>query len=92
MVLLRLTPKKKNSLLMNYGYSQIISLLTYCFLNLSSTGREGEPIISWIFATWSSSFDPGNKGRRLHGEEERRGEGRKGGKRRVRGKGERRRG
>ena len=25
----------------------------------------GEPIISWILATWSSSFDPGNRGRRL---------------------------
>lgn len=55
--------------------SNHITLLTYCFLNLSSTGGEGEPIISWIFATWSSSFDPGNKGRRLHGGEERRGKG-----------------
>jgi len=55
---------------------------------LSSTGGEGEPIISWIFATWSSSFDPGNKGRRLHGGEERKGEGREGGRRRVRGRGE----
>ena len=24
------------------------------------------PTISWILCTWSSSFDPGNSGRRLH--------------------------
>lgn len=44
---------------------EAVYLETYCFLNFSRRTGEGEPIISWILATWSSSFDPGNRGRRL---------------------------
>ena len=35
------------------------------FLSLLSILGSGVPMTSWIFAIWSTSFDPGNKGCKL---------------------------